>query len=117
MFEVAGETIRDVFKAIAGVQDVFEADRTCGVCGGQELVLQHRLVGDYEYFELACRTLDDRERKCNARLAFGQSKKGGGLFPKRKGDDDAWLPNRGWSRYTKPGGAAPGDAEDYGGGY
>ena len=39
---------------------------------------------------------------CGAVLGFGQHKKGGTLFPKRKDADGNWLENRGWYKYKPP---------------
>ena len=97
-FKVSGENAKILFKEIAGLQEVFEAESACGCCGGTAIRFQARQVEDYDFYELVCRNGD-----CRARFQFGQAKKGGGLFPKRKDDDGNWLPNRGGERYVKPG--------------
>jgi hypothetical protein len=48
-----------------------------------------RVADNFEYFEMVC-------LECSATFSFGQLKDGSGLFPKRKGQDGAELPNRGW---------------------
>ena len=53
-----------------------------------------RNVDGNDFFELRC--ID-----CGAILAFGQHKKGGTLFPKRKDDQNNWLPNKGWHKWQK----------------
>ena len=93
--EATGETVKDVFKQLATAQEVFCADQECGCCKSKNLRFQSRQVDDFEFYEIAC--ID-----CHARMAFGQAKKGGGLFPKRKDEDGNWLDNRGWSVYRKP---------------
>jgi len=97
-FEVQGETPKELFAQIAALQDVFDAENVCGICGSSEIRFQHRHVEDFDYYELQCMA-----GECRGRFQFGQHKKGGGLFPKRKDDDGHFLPNRGWARYIPPG--------------
>jgi hypothetical protein len=51
-----------------------------------------RESGENDYYELVC-------RDCNAQFGFGQKKNGFDLFPKRK-NDQGYLPNRGWSKWS-----------------
>lgn len=92
--EVNGETIKDVVKQIAIAQEVLEAETACGMekCHSTNIRFQVRTVDDNEYYELVC-------NDCGARFEFGQHKKGGTLFPKRRGEDGKPLPNRGWSKW------------------
>jgi hypothetical protein len=109
-FEVQGETVKNVFREISLVQEVFDAESECGCCKGKDIRFQSRQVDDYDFYELSCGNVE-----CRARFAFGQAKKGGGLFPKRKDEDGKWLPNHGWSKYEpKKSGRAVGSAS---GGY
>lgn len=94
MFEVNGETAKDIFRQISQVQEVFDAETQCGCCGDKNLKFLARQVDDFDFYELACSSIG-----CRARFAFGQAKKGGALFPKRKDEDGNWLPNNGWSKY------------------
>lgn len=114
-FELSGETAKDLFSSIAAIQEVFEADIFCGCCNESALRFVVRKVDDFDFYELRCLT-----PKCHAKLAFGQAKKGGGLFPKRKDKDGNWLPNGGWEKYQK-GGKQTTRTEDaneqYGGGF
>ena len=96
-FEIVGETQKSVFKDLAAIQDCFEAETMCGVCGSPNIRMAVRIVEKYEYYELHC-----RNGECLARFMFGQTREGGALFPKRKSEDGAWLANRGWSRYEPP---------------
>lgn len=91
--EVNGETVKEVVKQIASAQEVFEAETQCGMtnCSSANIRFQVRTVDDNEFFELVC-------NDCHARFSFGQNKKGGGLFPKRR-DNGNPLPNRGWSKW------------------
>ena len=92
--EVEGEKVRDIFAKIANVQEIFEAESHCGLCGSTNIRFQHRTVEKYKYYEMAC-----NEPKCNSRFQFGQSREGGELFPKRRGESGSDLPNRGWSKW------------------
>lgn len=93
VIEVQTDEVRELFRLVAAVQDVFEAETVCGLCESQRLQNQVRTVSENDYFELIC-------RDCHARFAFGLNKKGGGLFPKRRGPDGL-LPNGGWARWVR----------------
>lgn len=92
--EVQGETVKDLFRGISQAQEVFESANACGACQSNAIRFIHRVVDDNEYFELGC-------ADCFARLQFGQHKKGGTLFPKRKDEANNWLPNGGWQKYER----------------
>lgn len=96
-FEITGEKVKDVFKEIAQIQEVFDAESKCGVCGSQDLRFLARRVDKYDFYELQC-----TKQGCRARFAFGQAKEGGALFPKRK-VDGKWLPHGGWAKYQGEG--------------
>jgi len=105
-FKISGETPKAIFKELAGIQDLFEAETACGCCDGDDIRFQVRTAGEkgeFSYFELVC-----NNPECRARFSFGQSLDQKSLFPKRtdpdkeKGDRDYYLPNRGWARYVKP---------------
>jgi hypothetical protein len=76
---------------LAAAQEVFESESECGCCHAKELRFRVRVVDENEFYELAC--------SCGARFEFGQHKKGGSLFPKRRAEDGTALPNRGWSKW------------------
>lgn len=105
-FKVQGEDVKAIFAQIAAVQEVFDADTECGCCQSKDIRFLHRKVDDYLFYELSCNA-------CHARFSFGQAKKGGALFPKRKDENGEWSPNRGWSKWqpkgedTQPTPAAP----------
>lgn len=90
-FEVEGIDQKAVFKQIALVQEVFDAESECGCCQSKAIRLRVRMADDNEYYEIVC-------EECHARFQFGQAKKGGTLFPKRR-DESGALPNRGWARW------------------
>ena len=78
---------------MATIQEIFGEEK-CGVCGSTNLRFVVRNVESNDYFELRC-------VNCSALLAFGQHKKGGTLFPKRKDDNNNYLPTNGWHKWTK----------------
>jgi hypothetical protein len=90
--EVEGDSQRDLFSGISKAQEVFEED-TCGKCGNDHVKFVVRTVDDNQYHELRCSS-------CGAKLSFGANKKGGGLFPRRKGPDGDWLPDSGWVKWN-----------------
>lgn len=92
---VNGDKITDVFKELAKLEEIFGISK-CGKCGNTDLSFVVRNVDDNDYYEMRCKS-----NKCAARLAFGQHKKGGGIFPKRKDKDDKWLPDGGWMKWDK----------------
>lgn len=89
-FEIDADSPKAMFKKIALVQEIFDSDKTCGACQSVDICFRSRQVDDFEFFELACRS-------CNARLQFGQHKKGGGLFPKRRDEDGHFMLDNGWA--------------------
>ncbi len=97
-FELEAPLVIDIFEAIAKVQEVFETANRCGICESTNLRYAVREVDDNKFYEVQC-----QEIGCRARFAFGQHKKGGSLFPKRKDAEGEWIPNGGWTRYEKPG--------------
>jgi hypothetical protein len=78
---------------LATIQEIFGEEK-CGVCGSTNLRFVVRNVESNDYFELRC-------VNCSALLAFGQHKKGGTLFPKRKDDNNNYLASNGWHKWTK----------------
>jgi hypothetical protein len=80
---------KDLFRAVAVVQEVFEAETHCGCCTSDLIRFQTRKVDAFEFFELVC-------DHCDARFEFGQHKNGQTLFPKRRDEDGKPLANRGW---------------------
>ena len=93
-FELEGSGQKEVFKELAVIQEIFSEEK-CGVCGCTNLKFVVRNVESNDYYELRC-----SESKCGAVLSYGQHKKGGTLFPKRKDEDNNYLPNKGWHKYT-----------------
>jgi hypothetical protein len=97
-FEVEGGNQKALFEGIADLQEVFEAEETCGYCDSNAIHFRVREVQSkkdgkkYKYYEMLC--LD-----CSARFAFGQNQVGETLFPSRRDKEGNWLPNRGWYKW------------------
>lgn len=92
-FELEGSGQKEIFKELALIQEIFSEDK-CGLCNKQSLKFVVRNVEGNDYYELRC-------NDCAGILAFGQHKKGGTLFPKRKDDEGTMLPNKGWHKWNK----------------
>lgn len=93
-FKVTGANEKEVFAQLGHLQEVFEAERSCGCCNAPHRFVV-RVVGKFTYYELHC-----TNSQCRARFAFGQSKDTTSLFPKRKDEHGEWIPNRGWTKYN-----------------
>lgn len=91
-FEVEGSGQKEVFKELAMIQEVF-GEKCCGMCKSQDLKFICRTVEGNDYYELRCTS-------CGGTLSFGQHKKGGTLFPKRRDENNEWLPNHGWYKWN-----------------
>lgn len=94
-FEVEGSGQKEIFKEIAAIQEIFGEEK-CGMCGKDNIKFVVRNVDGNDYFELKC-----CDSFCGAVLSFGQHKKGGTLFPKRKDENNNYLSNNGWHKWKK----------------
>lgn len=92
-FTVEGAGQKEIFKELAVIQEIFGEEK-CGLCGKSHLRFVVRNVEGNDFYELRC-------IECSAILSFGQHKKGGTLFPKRKDDHGDFLPNKGWHKWNK----------------
>ena len=90
--EFEADEQKAAWKQLAIFQEVF-TETKCGVCGSENLRFVTRTVDKNDFYELHC--ID-----CGAKLAFGQHKTGGTLFPKRKDEDDKLMPNNGWFKWN-----------------
>jgi len=91
---------RDVWRQMAELDEVFGVTQCeFNKCGSTNLIHVVRSIDGNDYFEMKC-------RDCGSRLAFGQNKQGGSLFPKRKivdsstGEEKWDHENHGWGRYV-----------------
>ena len=91
-FELEGSGQKEIFKELALIQEIFSESK-CGICGSTNIKFIVRTVEGNDYYELRC-------MDCGAVLSYGQHKKGGTLFPKRKDDNNNWLPNGGWHKWA-----------------
>jgi len=84
-FELEGAGQKEVFKELAIIQEIFSEDK-CGSCGKTSIKYVCRNVEGNDYYELRC-------NDCGSVLSFGQHKKGGTLFPKRKDEKNQKINN------------------------
>lgn len=99
--ELEGKSQADIFEQLATFQEVFE-NTECVRNGKKSDNVKFVVREDAEenkYYELVCQDSDPELRY--AKLAFGQHKKGGSLFPRRKDKDNKYLPNNGWVIWGK----------------
>ena len=83
IFDIDAANLKETFRELAEIQEVFEADKVCGRCGHDAIQYRVRTIDKNEFFELVC-------RECQSTLPLGQTKDGERLYPKRKGDHDGW---------------------------
>lgn len=91
VFELDASDEKGLFEKIAHIQEVF--DQSCGKCQSDNVILRVRTVDDNKFYEMTC-------KDCYARLSFGAHKKGGTLFPKRKGEGGEFLNDYGWLKWN-----------------
>lgn len=85
-FEVEGQTPKELFRGIAGIEELFDADPMCGCCSSVKIGHRVRIVDDNEFYELYC-------KGCTATLSFHQSRVGGRLYltwEERKSTNRGW---------------------------
>ena len=87
------QDIKGLFRQLSALQGAFEAESECGLCKSKEIIYNVRVHDENEYFELICTA-------CGAQFGFGQHKKGGSIFAKRKDENGKPLPARGWYKWT-----------------
>lgn len=100
-FQIEGASPKAVWEELADIEEIFDTEHTCGLCGSTDLKHVRREVQGNDFFELRCNgTKPENGNRCGARFDFGQSKDKVTLFPKRKDKDGNWMPNGGWYRYS-----------------
>ena len=98
--KLEGKTHKDLVEQLASFQEVFEnIVATYNGVTSDKVRWQVREVDGNKFYEQVC--YDDNPQIRNARLSFGCHKVGGGIFAKRKNDDDTFNKNNGWKRYNK----------------
>jgi hypothetical protein len=91
--DIETDSAKDAFKKLAEFQEVFDESQ-CGLCKNNDLQFIVRTVDGNDYYELKCKA-------CFAKLAYGQHKSGGSLFPKRKLADGSFdREHKGWHKWT-----------------
>lgn len=94
--EFETESLKSAFKELNGIQEVLVSAGKCGACNNTDIRYVVRTVDDNDYYEARC-----GNSRCRAKLAFGQHKTGGTLFPKRKDENGNWLDKEGWVIWKK----------------
>ena len=90
--EIETDSVKETFKKLAEFQEVFDESQ-CGLCENENLQFIVRTVEGNDYYELKCKA-------CFAKLAFGQHKAGGSLFPKRKNTEGQYDQHKGWHKWN-----------------
>ncbi len=94
--EINVDSAKDAFKKLAEFQEVFDESQ-CGLCRSNDLQFIVRTVDGNDYYELKCQS-------CFGKLAYGQHKSEGSLFPKRKLADGSYdKEHYGWHKWTPNG--------------
>ena len=115
-FELEAPTAKELFREIASVQEVFDAESCCGLCGSTDIRFvvreaegKGKKAGQmFTYYELRCQGVLEDAQLCRGRVDFGQSLDTKNLFPKRKADEgEPDKDPRGWYRYVNPHYAEP----------
>lgn len=81
--EADGESVKQVFERLGDLAACLGADSKCGCCGSDALAPHVKRPQNYVYYSLLCQA-------CGAELAFGQTKEGERLFPKRDKGKNGW---------------------------
>jgi len=91
--ELESDTQIGLVDEIIRHNDVFGNDK-CGKCNSEQVSFTRRDVDGDLYYEIRC-------KKCGAKLALSQHKKGNTLYPRRKDKDGNYLPDNGWVKWDK----------------
>ncbi len=83
-FELQAENVKDLFREVAQIEEIFDAEKKCGLCQSANIKPHYRETPDgYKFYELLC-------ADCDAQFQFGQKKNTEALFPKRKEGTGGW---------------------------
>lgn len=93
---VTADSTKDVFEQVSRLSEIFDAESACGVCGQKEYRYNFRTAQKgtqtFKFYELVCTS-----PTCGARFRFGQNSGTGELYPRRKAENGALMPNNGWA--------------------
>jgi len=84
--------IKQVFEQISEFDEVFANHTTCKATGSADVSFRVRTVEGNKYYEVVA-------NETGHKLAFGQTKEGGKLFPRRKDKEGNWLSDSGWVKW------------------
>jgi hypothetical protein len=93
--EVDGDSVADVFEALACLENIFAGHETCGLC--QKTGVRYECQQDKEgnkYYKAVCVA-------CGAEFRFGVRRQDGQLFPQLKDKDGNFKPNGGWAKWVQ----------------
>lgn len=97
--KLEGDTQAELWRQLAAFQEVFENTLTKYGKESTDLTFVVRKNSDDdEYFELRYSGSD--KELFGVKKHFGQTKKGGFLFPKVKDKDNNYLPDSGWVKWN-----------------
>ena len=93
--EADGDTVMEVFEALANLESIFSGHETCGLCGKTGVTYAcQRDKDNNRYFKAVCLA-------CGAEFRFGIKREPeGALFPQLKDKDGNLKPNGGWAKWV-----------------
>ncbi len=94
ILEAEGQTVAEVFEALARMEEVFHGHEECGLCHKRETAYQVRQDKEgNKYYQVVCLF-------CKAEFRFGLKKQPQGvLFPQLKDKNGNWKPDGGWAKW------------------
>ena len=95
--EAEGQTVAEVFEALASLEEVFSGHETCGLCkkSGVRFQVRRDQKGN-KYYQAVCLA-------CGAEFRFGVRRDPPGmLFPQLRDEQGNVKPNGGWAKYQPP---------------
>jgi len=96
---VDGDTTLACWDKIASASEILSAASTCGACGSNNTMLNTREYQGNHFREAVC--LD-----CGCKLAFGQRRSDGEIYPRRRDKEGNTIGGNGWVKWQ------PRDAND-----
>lgn len=95
ILEAEGQTVAEVFEALARLEEIFHGHEVCGLCQKANVAYQVRQDKEgNKYYQAVCLS-------CGGEFRFGVKKSPpGALFPQMKDKDGNWKPNGGWAKWS-----------------